>query len=70
VLASLRGEGAALEFGGVVEACLPGASGTPSADPLPTAAEGEAIGNFTSYFGTIPPALTQLLRLSPQGADG
>ena len=71
VLASLRGEGAAIEFAAIVDACLPGsADPIGTTPPLPTATEGEAIGNFTAYFGTIPPALTQLLRLSPQGADG
>jgi len=71
VLASLRGEGAAIEFAAIVDACLPGSVGTADpTPPLPTATAGEAIGNFTTYFGTIPPALMQLLRLSPQGADG
>lgn len=70
VLASLRGEGAAIEFAALVDACLPGTPTTATGDALPTASAGEAIDNFTSYFGTIPPALDQLLRLSPRGADG
>ena len=69
VLASLRGEGAAIEFAAIVDGCLPGMPASAAA-PLPTASPGEAIANFTAYFGTIPPPLAQLLRLSPGGADG
>lgn len=68
VLSSLRGEGAALEFADVLAACFATAD-APPAQPLPTAAPGEAESNFSAYFGTIPPALAALMRLVPQGAD-
>lgn len=68
VLSSLRGEGAALEFAELIQAVF-GDAEAPPAQPLPTAADGEAIANFTAYFGTIPAPLQQLLRLSPQAAD-
>jgi 4-carboxymuconolactone decarboxylase len=61
VLTSLRGEGAATQTFGSED--------MPAPQPLPTAAEGEAVANFTEYFGTIPAPLAQLLRLSPQAAD-
>jgi len=69
VLASLRGEGAALEFGEIARRCLPSQLNHEAA-ALPTAGPGEAIANFTAYFGTIPVPLEQLLRLSPRAADG
>ena len=68
VLSSLRGEGAALEFATVIEKVFPGV-GAPAAQPLPVAQAGEAVANFTAYFGTIPPPLAQLLRLCPEAAD-
>lgn len=68
VLSSLRGEGAALEFAGLIQTVF-GASDTPPAQPLPIAEDGEAVANFTAYFGTIPAPLQQLLRLSPPAAD-
>lgn len=68
VLASLRGEGAALEFAHLVEACF-GDVEAPSPQPLPTARPGEAEANFNEYFGTIPAPLAQLLRLVPSAAD-
>lgn len=69
VLASLRGEGAALEFAALVEKVFPDVT-VPASQPLPTAGAGEAVDNFTAYFGTIPVPLQQLLRLSPRAADG
>lgn len=68
VLSSLRGEGAALEFAGVIASAFPALSAPPP-QPLPTCAPGEAEANFTQYFGTIPAPLAQLLRLVPQAAD-
>jgi alkylhydroperoxidase/carboxymuconolactone decarboxylase family protein YurZ len=68
VLTSLRGEGAALKFATILGRTF-GAEGAPAPQPLPGAAVGEAVANFTEYFGTIPPPLAQLLRLSPQAAD-
>lgn len=69
VLSSLRGEGAALEFAEIVADCFETIE-VPPAQPLPRAEPGEAVDNFTSYFGTIPAPLAQLLRLVPKAADG
>lgn len=68
VLSSLRGEGAALEFAAAIENVFPDVP-TPTAQPLPCAEPGEAVANFTAYFGTIPAPLAQLLRLCPAAAD-
>ena len=69
VLASLRGEGAALEFAALVDDAFADTE-PPPPQPLPTAGAGEAVNNFKAYFGTIPVPLVQLLRLSPGAADG
>jgi 4-carboxymuconolactone decarboxylase len=68
VLSSLRGEGAALEFASAIETVFPDAS-APTAQPWPCAEPGEAVDNFTAYFGTIPAPLAQLLRLCAPAAD-
>lgn len=68
VLSSLRGEGAALEFATAIEQVFPEVP-APAAQPLPYAEPGEAVDNFTAYFGTIPAPLAQLLRLCPPAAD-
>ncbi|TAL01019.1 MAG: carboxymuconolactone decarboxylase family protein [Rhodospirillaceae bacterium] len=68
VLTSLRGEAAALNFADVIAASF-ATIDAPAAQPLPIAAPGEAIANFTAYFGTIPAPLAQLLRLNPAAAD-
>ncbi len=68
VLSSLRGEGAALEFATIIDKVFPNAP-APAAQPLPQAQPGEAVANFTAYFGTIPAPLAQLLRLCPAAAD-
>lgn len=68
VLASLRGEAAALDFAELVADCLPPTDDAPR-QALPTVQPGEAVANFTAYFGQIPPPLAQLLRLVPQAAD-
>ena len=68
VLSSLRGEGAALEFAAAIEQIFPDVS-APAAQSLPVAQPGEAVANFTAYFGTVPAPLAQLLRLCPAAAD-
>lgn len=73
LLSSLRGEGAALAFDATIRAVY--TSACPDANPprqpeLVRAAPGEAEANFKAYFGTVPPALANLLRLAPKGADG
>ena len=37
--------------------------------PELTVAPGEALANFTSYFGTVPAPLALMLKLLPKGAD-
>jgi len=69
VLTSLRGEAAAADFAAILADCFDDLQ-APEPKPLPNAAEGEAVANFTAYFGTIPAPLQQLLRLSPAAADG
>lgn len=68
VLASLRGEAAALEFSRLVDGCF-GDGIAPVPQPLPSAQSGEAEANFNAYFGTIPAPLAQLMRLVPAAAD-
>lgn len=69
VLTSLRGEAAALDFAGIVDECFDDLQ-APEAQPLPTAAEGEAEANFKAYWsGSIPAPLAQLIRLVPEAAD-
>lgn len=68
VLTSLRGEAAAVDFAVLLEDCYPDCA-APAPQDLPSAGEGEAVANFTAYWGTIPTPLAQLLRLSPKAAD-
>jgi len=68
VLTSLRGEGAAANFAAILAQTF-AAELQPVSQPLPSAAKGEAVANFTEYFGKIPGPLAQLLRLSPEAAD-
>jgi alkylhydroperoxidase/carboxymuconolactone decarboxylase family protein YurZ len=78
LLSSLRGEGAAMAFDKIIREAYPPAFHAEdeprhpsSSEPeLVRAAPGEAEANFKAYFGTIPPALSLLLRLAPKGADG
>jgi len=68
VLTSLRGEAAAADFAALLDDCYSGCA-VPEPQALPRASEGEAVANFTAYWGTIPTPLAQLLRLSPKAAD-
>lgn len=68
VLTSLRGEAAAMDFAAILAECFD-APQPHEPKPLPVAEDGEALANFTAYFGTIPAPLAQLLRLSPKAAD-
>lgn len=70
LLSSLRGEGAAQAFDGVIRHVYPDAATTPQDAALERAGPGEAEANFKAYFGAVPPALAILLRLVPRGADG
>lgn len=68
VLTSLRGEAAAIDFATILDASFEDLT-APEPQPLPVAGEGEAVANFTAYFGTIPAPLAQLIRLVPDAAD-
>lgn len=68
VLTSLRGEAAAVDFAAILTDCFDDLQ-APEPGPLPVAEEGEAVANFTAYFGSIPAPLQQLLRLNPKAAD-
>lgn len=70
LLSSLRGEGAACAFAGLLDDVFGPSAAPEDVAPLVRAAPGEAQGNFEAYFGTVPPALATLLRLVPRGADG
>jgi len=69
LLSSLRGEGVALAYDAVLGGVF---DGRPAASATPAtvhAAPGEAEANFRAYFGSVPPALANLLALVPRGAD-
>jgi alkylhydroperoxidase/carboxymuconolactone decarboxylase family protein YurZ len=68
VLASLRGEGAALDFEEVLTEVFGTQADVAPFDPV-AVSEGEAAENFASYFGEIPLQLELMLRLLPKGAD-
>ncbi|KVF79259.1 carboxymuconolactone decarboxylase [Burkholderia sp. FL-7-2-10-S1-D7] len=70
LLSSLRGEGAALAYQGVVNDVYPRDRASPVADyERQVVASGEAEADFKQYFGTIPDPLQKMLDLSPKGAD-
>ncbi|MET1082322.1 MAG: carboxymuconolactone decarboxylase family protein [Burkholderiales bacterium] len=69
ILASSRGEGAALRFGEVLTSSY-GSEVAVEAEETPVVVEeGDAEKNFLSYFGSMPPSLEKLLELVPVGAD-
>lgn len=69
ILASSRGEGAAMRFGAALARCY-GSAALVDADAVPIdVAEGEAAANFLAYFGEMPPSLGKLIELVPTGAD-
>jgi len=69
ILASSRGEGAALRFEALVAAVYPDTARFDADAPSIAVADGEAAANFLSYFGTMPPSLGKLIELVPSGAD-
>ncbi|EEA04470.1 Carboxymuconolactone decarboxylase [Burkholderia sp. H160] len=70
LLSSLRGEGAALAYQGVVNEVYPRDPQGPVPDyEHQVVAPGEAEADFKKYFGTIPGPLQKMLDLSPKGAD-
>jgi alkylhydroperoxidase/carboxymuconolactone decarboxylase family protein YurZ len=69
ILASSRGEGAALRFGEVLSNSY-GSGVAVNAEETEIMVEaGAAERNFLEYFGTMPPSLRKLLELVPVGAD-
>lgn len=69
ILASSRGEGAAMRFGALLARCY-GSEAVIEAEATPIAVQdGEAEANFRQYFGEVPPSLAKLLELVPTGAD-
>lgn len=69
ILASSRGEGAALRFEAIF-ADVYGAEARVEAEEVPVGvATGEAAANFLQYFGEMPPSLGKLVELVPIGAD-
>lgn len=69
ILASSRGEGAAMRFADVLSACYPSGA-VIEADETPIDVEpGEAERNFVAYFGEVPPSLDKLMKLVPTGGD-
>lgn len=69
ILCSVRGEGAALRFLGILEQIYE--DRVDPATPLTeiAVAEGEARDNFLAYFGSMPPSLGALVDHLPVGAD-
>jgi alkylhydroperoxidase/carboxymuconolactone decarboxylase family protein YurZ len=69
ILASSRGEGAALRFEAIF-ADVYGADARVDAAEAPIeVGAGEAEANFLKYFGEMPPSLGKLVELVPVGAD-
>ena len=69
ILASSRGEGAAMRFAEMLDTCY-GEGAQIVADEAPiTVRDGEAKDNFLKYFGEIPPSLGKLIDLVPTGVD-
>ncbi|MCX8477789.1 MAG: carboxymuconolactone decarboxylase family protein [Sphingomonas sp.] len=68
ILASARGEGAALRFEAIF-ACVYPAGRIDAEEQALTVAPGEAEANFLAYFKTMPPSLGKLLELVPTGGD-
>lgn len=69
ILSSVRGEGAALNFIGLLDQVFPGqAQGEAQACEIAVKPR-EAEQNFLAYFGSMPPSLGKLFELLPLGAD-
>ncbi len=69
ILASVRGEGAALRYHDLFRRTYPHAVDPDSPDENLAIEPGAAEANFLHYFGTMPPSLGKLLDLNPLGAD-
>ena len=69
ILASSRGEGAALRFEAIFARVYPDGARIAADEQEMVVAPGEAEQNFLSYFNTMPPSLGKLLDLVPVGGD-
>jgi 4-carboxymuconolactone decarboxylase len=69
LLSSLRGEGVALAYDAVLGSAFDSLPTSSATAETVHAAPGEAEANFRAYFGSVPPALANLLALVPRGAD-
>jgi alkylhydroperoxidase/carboxymuconolactone decarboxylase family protein YurZ len=69
ILASSRGEGAALRFESIFARVYPDDARIEADESELVVAPGEAESNFLSYFNTMPPSLGKLLDLVPLGGD-
>lgn len=69
ILASSRGEGAALRFEAIFSRVYPDAARVAAEEQELAVAPGEAEANFLSYFNTMPPSLGKLIALVPTGGD-
>ena len=69
ILASSRGEGAALRFESIYARVYPDSARIEADERELVVAPGEAEQNFLSYFTTMPPSLGKLLDLVPVGGD-
>ncbi|AOH82697.1 carboxymuconolactone decarboxylase [Sphingomonas panacis] len=69
ILASVRGEGAALRFHGIFCDVYPDAVDIEASDEDLVVEPGAAEANFLRYFGTMPPSLGKLFEVKPLGAD-
>jgi len=69
ILASSRGEGAALRFETIFCRVYPETARIDAEEQALAVAPGEAEANFLAYFNTMPPSLGKLLDLVPMGGD-
>ncbi len=69
ILASSRGEGAALRFESIFARVYPDDARIEADETELVVAPGEAEKNFLSYFKAMPPSLGKLLDLVPVGGD-
>ena len=69
ILASSRGEGAALRFEAIFARVYPDMARIDAEEQALMVAPGEAEENFLAYFNMMPPSLGKLLDLVPTGGD-
>lgn len=69
ILASSRGEGAALRFEAIYSEVYPDTARITAEEQELAVAPGEAEANFLAYFNSMPPSLGKLIELVPVGGD-